>query len=81
MIAVAHKLQRSDVWLFEQWLDEAANLGRAWWLDARKLYPALTSLIYSSPSLDIRFQLRPTWLSQGSRRPPSSFFGSEARGG
>lgn len=80
LIAVAHRLQRDDVWLFEQWLDEAVQLGRTWWLAARKRYPALTSLIYSVPVLDTRFQLRPMWLSPGPRRPPSSFFSPQARG-
>lgn len=80
LIAIAHKLQRTDVWLFEQWLDEAADLGRAWWVGARKRYPRLTALTCSIPVLDTRFKLRPSWLPHGQRRPPSSFFGSEAPG-
>jgi hypothetical protein len=80
LIAVAHKLQRSDVWLFEQWLDEVVNLGREWWLDERHRYPALTTVIYSVPALDTRFHLRPTWLSPGRRCTPSSFFSSVSPG-
>jgi len=77
LIAVAHRLQHDGTWLFEQWLDDPAAVGRGWWLDARSRYPALTSAISSIERLDKRFRLRPSWLALGSRRPPSSFFERE----
>lgn len=76
LIAAAHKLQRDDAWLYEQWLESAEGLDPAWATRARKTHRALRALIIADDEIARRLNVRPRWLPPTNSESPSSHFGS-----